>query len=134
MLSFLFRRVITCRPLCCGLRRCSIGGLMVRRMVRRMGKSFLQILGCVYSGDDLNNPIRRDGAESFATERWSDGWSDGWGSRFCKFLDVYIRGMIWIIRFGEMEQNRLRQKDGPTDGPTDGEAVFANSWMCIFGG
>jgi hypothetical protein len=29
-----------------------------------------------------------------------------------------------------MEQNRLRQKDGPTDG----EAVFANSWMCIFGG
>ena len=65
---------------------------------------------------------------------WSDGWSDGWGSRFCKFLDVYIRGMIWIIRFGEMEQNRLRQKDGPTDGPTDGEAVFANSWMCIFGG
>ena len=60
----------------------------------------------------------------------ADGWSDGWGGRFGEFLDVCIRGMIWIIRFGEMEQNRLRQKDGPTDGGY----VFANYWMCVFGG
>ena len=93
MLSFLFIRVVTCRPLCCGLRRRSIGGRMVRWMVRRMGKPFLQILGCVYSGDDLNNPNRRDGAESFA----ADGWSDGWGGRFCKFLDDWFLGMFWIF-------------------------------------
>jgi hypothetical protein len=29
-----------------------------------------------------------------------------------------------------MEQNRLRQKDGPTDG----EAVLGDSWMTGFGG
>ena len=93
MLSFLFIHVVTCRPLCCGLRRRRIGGRMVRWMVRRMGKPFWGILGCVYSGDDLNKTIRWDGAESFA----ADGWSDGWGGRFCKFLDVYIRGMFWIF-------------------------------------
>ena len=34
------------------------------------------------------------------------------------------------IRFGEMEQNRLQQ----TDGPNVGEAVCANSWMAVSGG
>ncbi len=93
MLLFLFGGVVTCRPLCCGLRGCSIGGRMVRRMVRWMGEPFLQILGWLVSGDDLNNPNRRDGAESFATERWSDGW----GSRFGGFLDDRFWGMFWIF-------------------------------------
>jgi hypothetical protein len=32
-----------------------------------------------------------------SADGWSDGWSDGWGGRFGGFLDVYIRGMIWIF-------------------------------------
>jgi hypothetical protein len=36
-----------------------------------------------------------------------------------------------MLRIAEAQ---YRRTDGPTDGPTDGEAVFANSWMCIFGG
>jgi hypothetical protein len=71
-----------------------------------------------------------DCGDAVSADGWSERWSDGWGERFGKFLDVYIRGMILIIRFGEMEQNRLRQKDGPTDG----EAVLENSWITDFWG
>jgi len=65
-----------------------------------------------------------------SADEWSERWSDGWGSRFGGFMDDRFWGMIWIIQFGEMEQNRLQQKDGPTDGG----AVLGDSWMTGFGG
>ena len=64
---------------------------------------------------------------------FSKRWSEILERRFSEFLVGHFSGMFWIIRFdnfGEMEQNRLSQ----TDGPKVGKAVFSNSWLDVFGG
>ena len=57
------------------------------------------------------------------------------------FPRPYLYALIFIWGRGHVQtimlriaEAQYRRTDGPTDGPTDGEAVFANSWMCIFGG
>jgi hypothetical protein len=65
----------------------------IQKMVQKLAKPFLRILGWTFLGDVLNNPFwqfRRDGAESFAADRWSKSWQ----SRFCEFLVGRFWGMF----------------------------------------
>jgi hypothetical protein len=59
-------------------------------MVEKMGKPFCRILESTFSGDGLNNPFQRDGAESFE----ANGWSKRWESRFAEFLVRRFSGMF----------------------------------------
>ena len=58
----------------------------------------LPLCSCFYFGTwSRADHYAADCVGAVSSDEWSDGWSDGWGIRFCKLLDVCIRGMIWIF-------------------------------------